>query len=336
MKDKGHEILVVSRNKEIEFKLLEYYKIPFFKRGQGGNSKLGRFFYMLKADFIILKKALKFKPDLFLSFLHPYPAHIAFLLRKPHIAFSDTDHARLHHKMTIPFSKAILTPDCYPIDLGKKHIRFNGYMELCYLHPNWFKPDNSIYKLLNISEGEKYVIVRFVSWKAVHDAGFKGLEFDFKVELIKTISKYSKVFISSEAELPDELKTFQIEVPVYKMHDVLANATLFIGEGATMASECAVLGTPAIYINPLKLCYCEEEEKKYNLIFNFRDKNGVIEKTNELLSQNNLKPEFQKKRDIMLNDKIDTTGFMIWFIENWPNSKLLMQQKNSPFSQKNS
>ncbi len=36
---------------------------------------------------------------------------------------------------------------------------------------------------------------------------------------------------------------------------LLAYATLFIGEGATMASECAVLGTPAIYVNSLQLGY---------------------------------------------------------------------------------
>ena len=79
--------------------------------------------------------------------------------------------------------------------------------------------------------------------------------------LIKTLSKYAKVFISSEDSLPDEFRPWQISIPPEKMHDALAYATLFIGEGATMASECAVLGTPAIYVNSLQLGYLFEEEK---------------------------------------------------------------------------
>ena len=37
------------------------------------------------------------------------------------------------------------------------------------------------------------------------------------------------------------------------MHNALKYASLFVGEGATMASECAILGTPAIYVNSLKV-----------------------------------------------------------------------------------
>ena len=50
-----------------------------------------------------------------------------------------------------------------------------------------------------------------------------------------------------------------------------------------MASECAVLGTPAIYVNSLTAGSLEEQEKRYGLIFGFRNSNGVIEKGIELL-----------------------------------------------------
>ena len=43
--------------------------------------------------------------------------------------------------------------------------------------------------------------------------------------------------------------------------------TLYVGEGATTASECAVLGTHAIYVNTLNWGDTDEEEEKYQLDF---------------------------------------------------------------------
>ena len=108
------------------------------------------------------------------------------------------------------------------------------------------------------------------------------------------------------------------------MHDLLYYAAMCIGEGATMASECAVLGTPAIYVNTLRLGYTNEEKEKYNLIFNFSDPmNGqqqARDKALELIEKPELKREWQKKREKLLNDKIDVTKFMTEFIENYPES----------------
>ena len=93
-----------------------------------------------------------------------------------------------------------------------------------------------------------------------------------------------------------------------------------------MASECAVLGTPAIYINSLEVGYCTEEEKKYNLIFGYRNSAGVLEKAIELLETPNLKEVFQTRRQKMLVDKIDVTAFLVWFVENYPESKKIMKE----------
>lgn len=325
MEEKEHKFSIISRNKEIEQYLLNKYKIPYFDRGIGSKNILGKFLYMLKADYLIFCKALKFKPDLFLSFGSIYPAHVSFLLRKPHIAFEDTEHSTGQYKLYSPFTEVVLTPSCFTKDLGKKQIRFNGYMELCYLHPKYFTPDISVLKLLGVNENEKYVIMRFVSWNASHDVGQTGLSLKMKYKAVKELSKYAKVFISSEGELPEDFKKYQINIPPDRMHDALAFATLFIGEGATMASECAMLGTPAIYVNSLNAGTLEDQEK-YGLLFGFRNSEGVLEKTLELINTPNLKQEFQNRCKKMLADKIDVTAFMVWFIENYPQSANIMKK----------
>jgi predicted glycosyltransferase len=44
-------------------------------------------------------------------------------------------------------------------------------------------------------------------------------------------------------------------------------ADLFIGESATMASESAVLGTPAIFVSTLQAGVLNEIEEKYGLLY---------------------------------------------------------------------
>ena len=325
MQKKGNIFLIISRNKEIEHYLLNKYHIPFVNRGKGKKGLVGKALYLFKAIHIIFKNAVKFKPDIIMSFGSPYGAIVSKLIGKPHICFNDTEHARLSHLLTDPFTKTILTPSCYTKDLGSKHIRFKSYMELCYLHNNFFTPDPEIFNYLGIDHGEKYVILRFISWNASHDLGHKGLSFEMKLNLVNLISEHAKVFISSENNLPKDLNKYKINIPPEKIHDALSFAALFVGEGATMASECAMVNTPAIYINSLTAGTLEEQEQ-YGLIYGFRNSRGVLEKTKELLTAPDIDKKHALQNKKMLKDKIDMTAFMVWFVENYPDSIKIMKQ----------
>jgi len=57
-----------------------------------------------------------------------------------------------------------------------------------------------------------------------------------------------------------------------------------------MASECAMLGTPAIYVNSLTAGTLEEQVK-YGLLFSYRNSDGILDKAEELLNDSNLKQE---------------------------------------------
>ncbi len=49
-------------------------------------------------------------------------------------------------------------------------------------------------------------------------------------------------------------------------------------------------------------------------------------KIDELLSFKNIKEEWKRKKEKMLQDKIDVTAFMVWFIENYPASFKTMNE----------
>jgi predicted glycosyltransferase len=236
LRQKGHQIIITSRNRYPALQLLEAYGEDYYNRGKGSEHLLGKLLYMPAADIKLLKIALKTKPDLFLSFGTPYPNHVAWLLGKPGINFQDTENAGLMFAVTRPFSRVYCTPHCFKRDLGKKHVRFNGYMELAYLHPNYFTPDDSVYKYLGVNRDEKYVVMRFVSWGASHDIGHKGIGLEMKRKAVRRFSKFARVFISSEGALPEDLKPYQPDIPPEKMHDVLAYASLFCCKSAMRAA----------------------------------------------------------------------------------------------------
>jgi predicted glycosyltransferase len=141
---------------------------------------------------------------------------------------------------------------------------------------------------------------------------------------VEELGKHARVFISSEGPLPEEFEKYRIKLPAVKMLDLLYYATMYIGEGATMASECAVLGTPAIYFSSLRLGYLEEQEQRYGLVYNYQDtdlqQERVVEKALDLLQRENLKEEWRAKKDRLLSEKIDVTRFVMDFIEHYPRS----------------
>jgi predicted glycosyltransferase len=320
MQAKGHRILITARDKEVTFKLLEYYQIPYLNRGKGRKGFFGKMGYILEANLFLRKHALKFQPDIFLSFGSPYAAQAAWLMGKPHIAFDDTDNNIFEHIMYVPFTKAILTPSFYKKDHGPKQIRFDGFMELCSLHPNRYGivQDGQKKKLLN-DTSEKYIILRFVSWEASHDMGHSGLSMNDKYALVNELSKYAKVVISSETALPDDLKKYGYSVHPALMHEMLAGASLLVSESLTMSAESAFLGTPTLCISTARAGTLDEEVK-LGLIELFRTSTGVIERALEIMKDENYSKKFKLKTDEIVQKMTDVTGLMIWFVENFPKS----------------
>ena len=319
LKKSGHGLFITAREKDVTHQLLDNYDIPYTSRGKGKSSLIGKFFYLIKADLLLLRLAKNFNPDLFLSFASPYASHVSSIIGKPHIAFTDTEHAKLGILSFLPFTDVVFTPEVYQSDHGNKHLRFFGYMEQCYLQNKYFSPNNNVLKKLNLKKNDKFVIIRLVSWEASHDIGHRGFSQGYLERLIGFIEQKATVFLSAEGIIPKKLEKYKLFIDPTDIHHILYHAELFIGEGATMASECAILGTPSIYVNTLSAGSLEDQAKQ-NLIHIFRSTDGVIEKAREILFDDHYKNKQKKIRDQALKTKIDVNKLIEWFILNYPDS----------------
>jgi predicted glycosyltransferase len=246
----------------------------------------------------------------------------------------DDEVEPLFVKYAHPFADVVLSPDCLTRKTNKL-ITYPGYHELAYLHPNRFTPDENVLKEIGLKKGDVYFILRFNAFKAHHDVDVKGLSSDNKRRLIEMLEKKGKVFITTERNIDDEFKKYQLKVSPEKAHSLIYYATMLIGDSQTMTSEAAVLGTPAIRCNTFvgRIAYLEEEEHKYNLTYGFHPDNAdnMFLKINELLETKELKALWNERRIIMLKDKIDVTAFFVWFIENYPESSVSYRNKMHKF-----
>ncbi len=320
----NHQVFFTCREKEFEKYLLSSYGFSFKSFGKKYSSIPGKIFGMIEFDIKEFISGLKFRPDIFLSHGSIYAAHASFLLRKPHISLEDSGNME-QIKLYQPFTKVIITPDILKENLGDKQIRYRSFHELAYLHPNYFIPDDSIYKDLKISKKEKFCIIRFVSWKATHDEGQKGFSNNDKEQLIKLLYDKMKVFITSESDLPVELEKFKIRIPPERIHDALYYASLVVSEGATIASEAGVLGTTSLYVSSIRRAYCEDQER-FNLVYNFQTSKSALIKISEIINDDNKLSKQAEARQSLLSSKIDTTAFLVWFITTWPESYWIMKE----------
>lgn len=325
MLGEGHKVLFTCKDRENVVYLMNTYRFDFKSFGKHYHTVLGKVFGLVKNELQMLAACLKFKPDVFLSHGSTLAAFTSSLFGKPHIAFEDTFNLE-QVRLSMPFTDVVLT-GIYPHpNLGRKELHYPGYHELAYLHPNVFAPDESVFEDLGLARGEKYAVVRFIAYHASHDFGHVGISANDKLKLVESLSKHVRVIVSSEAELQGALGRYQLPIKPEKMHDVLAFASLFIGESGTMATECAVLGVPNIQVrheidhNKVPGVHVDLVHRGLKLLYLNTDIDGMISKSLELIDNPSIREQMRFARQNMLEEMIDVTGFLCWFVQNFPQS----------------
>jgi uncharacterized protein len=320
----GHEVLVTASEKEITFRLLRDYGLDFVPLGSYGNTMAKKALSIPRLDLKMYAAVRKFRPDVFLGFGSIKNAHVSHLLRKPAIAFDDTEPSPVEHMLYVPFTDAILTPSCFRKDFGRKHIRYDGFIEMAYLHPNYFKPDPAVLDLAGVGKDDTYTVLRFVGWNAANDIGHTGFDLATKRRTVHELEKYGRVFISSELPLPADLEPYRLRTPPGLIHHLLHYAQLLVCDSGTMTTEAALLGTPVVRCDSIVTGQdygnFAELEHRYELIANYASPQEALDLALTLISRPGIKREWRAKRDALLKEKIDVNAFMVRFVEQYPES----------------
>lgn len=309
----GHTVETFVVRSDIVTELLDSYGMDYRVVANDRSSLPGLFFEQAKVETRLLVRALGVRPDVMVDGVAA--THVAKLVGAKSVLFSDTGHAAFTQRLSFPFADRICTPERYHGDAGEKRVQHRSYHELAYLHPNRFEPDPSVLDGIGLDPDDRFVILRTVGWDAIHDIGRGG--FDSLTDVIEALQETgAEVFITSEASLPESAEEYRISVDPHRVHHLMYYADLFIGESGTMASESAVLGTPAIYVSSIRLGYLDELEDRFGLVFNYsgpdRQRNG-LKKAVSILEDYD-EGVWVDRREAMLDEKVDMTDVILYQI----------------------
>ncbi len=317
---KGHEVMVGVIRKETTTELLSIYGLRYVTLGVNVSNLLAKILDMPRKDWRFTGYLHRVKPDIVLSVNSPYAAHACAVASIPHIAFCDTEIATAIRLLTFPFSEAIVTPASYRGSLGPRHIRYRGYKELAYLRPRRFIPNPEVLSLIGASERDRLVVVRFGSWDSSHDLGegrLRAARESRMIHLIHSLEGLGRVLLTSERDVPPQLRGYVLDVPLDQIHSILYYASLYFGEGATMASEAGVLGTPWIFLSPSGRGYLDDQQRRYGLGYWVTADEDALRLAAHLMRTPDVKLQWQARRQKLLEDTVDVTDFIVNLTEGW-------------------
>lgn len=270
----GYQVVITSRVKEMATQLLDSLGAEHHVLSEENDgSKKGMIKELISRDYKLLKLVLKEKPDVMTGIGGIYVAHSGFVTRIPSVTFYDTENAKLSNLITYPFTSLVAVPECYNGWLPPWHKKYSGYHELSYLHENVFKADYSIALDCGLDPQKPTYLIRVVAWNANHDLNENGWSLKLLRQVIDELKLSGKVILSSEGDLPEDLIEYRYSGDSDKIHHLMNYCRMYVGESATMASECAVLGVPAIYAAETGRGYTDELESRYGLVFNCKEIN---------------------------------------------------------------
>lgn len=329
MQQKGHRFIVSNRDEFIINYLLDYYGIEHSIRNKRPehNSFFKGLLYLLQIIIHVLRLSAKERPDIYLGFAASACAIGSFIFRKPCVIIDDTEHNKLNHRLYKRFCSLILTPFYFEKKMGRKQSYFNAYVEHFYLRSNYYKKSDSILTELNL-EANSYVLVRYIAYDAQHDRKVHPISEEMKKKIVTELSQDYKVIVSCEKSIKDEFYVpYLVNVPPSKMHDLIANARFMISEGATMACEAGLLGTPYLYINPLKVGYINTQEHLYPHACQCIDEKNILQICNRQLSVVWTEAERQEVRTMIEQNTIDPTQMLIDIFSDESGLEIVKQNK---------
>ena len=260
---KHHKILCTSRKYEQVNGITKFGSInPVLIGKHGGGDNSSKLLASLERSKLLTKKIERWMPDLLISFCSPEASRVAFGLGIPHIAFSDSPHAKAVMRLSLPYVTKLLTPWIIPkqdfaeFGIAQKNIIKYKAIDAGVIIKNYraVAPSDRITR--ESDEHNDYnntIIIRPEETEAAYISK-KSKTVKIIQKIVEKFPNAHKIVLSRYKDQTNELKKlFGTKISLYskpiKVITYLENADCFVGSGGTMTAEAGLLGIPTISLN---------------------------------------------------------------------------------------
>ena len=262
----GHDVLVTCRRYEFTEKSIlrwGFNPIVVGEYAEGGpTSKVLADIHRMEG---LLKVIDRYKPSALVAYPNPPAARVAFGVGIKYIALTDSPHATIPSRLSLPLADVVIASNCIPSHLISRYmfnesrlIQYNGVDELAWILRT--RPKLDEVTRFNLTP-YKYVVYRPHEYRATYYPASK-LNFSYE-DVVKTINNlgFTAVVIprySDQVRKALELMRLGYDVRLiwgecYDGISLTFYAVAAVTGGATLAREAALLGTPGITYFPEEL-----------------------------------------------------------------------------------
>ncbi|WP_254862688.1 DUF354 domain-containing protein [Halovivax gelatinilyticus] len=316
LREDGHDVFVFARENDLAVPLLEAYDIEHEVLAGPQQSLLGLVRVQATYEYRLFRRARRIEPDVMTAIGGVAVSHVAPLVGARSVVFVDNEGVT-SHRLVAPFADVIATPSNFRDDFGDGHVRYESFHELAYLHSDRFEPSPDRLRAYGVEPTEPYYFCRFRTWDALHDVGEAGLSRKGKRELVSTFDEKGTVYISSSDPLPADLSGYRSPVPPTAVHDLLYHANGYAGDSGTMATEAALLGTPAVRIQSFATDAESDMsnfvvlEREFDLLRSTADEDRAIELVEAMLADPSTPARWKRRRERVMAEKRDGTDVLV-------------------------
>ena len=226
---------------------------PIIIGKHGGKDDINKLLASLDRSKLLARKIEKARPELLVSFCSPEASRVAFGLGIPHIAFSDSPHAKAVMRLSLPYVTKLLTPWIIPkkdfkgFGINYKNIIQYRTIDAAIIIKN-YKQNKQ--KKLN---SKKIILIRPEESEAAYITK-KSKTVKIIQKIVEKFPDEQKIVLSRYKEQTNELKKiFGTSISLLSKpvngKELLSKTDCFIGSGGTMTAESGLLGIPTISVN---------------------------------------------------------------------------------------
>jgi len=228
---------------------------PVIVGKHGGKSNVNKLLASLERSKLLTKRIGRSDPDLLVSFCSPEASRVAFGLGIPHIAFSDSPHAKAVMKLSLPYATKLLTPWIIPkgdfaeFGIDDRNIIKYRAIDAAVIIKNYKKSKQKK------SNAKKIILIRPEETEAAYITK-KSKTVKIIKKIVEKFPDEQKIVLSRYKDQSCNLKKifgasiFLLSRPV-NGKELLSKADCFVGSGGTMTAESGLLGIPTISLNAI-------------------------------------------------------------------------------------
>ena len=228
---------------------------PVIVGKHGGKSNVNKLLASLERSKLLTKRIERSDPDLLVSFCSPEASRVAFGLGIPHIAFSDSPHAKAVMKLSLPYATKLLTPWIIPkgdfaeFGIDDRNIIKYRAIDAAVIIKNYKKSKQKK------SNAKKIILIRPEETEAAYITK-KSKTVKIIKKIVEKFPDEQKIVLSRYKDQSNNLKKiFGVDISLLSKpvngKVLLSKVDCFVGSGGTMTAESGLLGIPTISLNAI-------------------------------------------------------------------------------------